>query len=302
MQNPDRLPPRDLPRRRSGRHRDPLSFDSAVGTPTLVVAVPGSADPDGPGQSIANHVGMYRPEVTVRVGYTDGEEDHLSEVLSQVEPPKEGQPVGGVVVPLLTAPHPQILATITAAVERSGAHARVSDGLGPHPLLTELMHLRLAEGGFVRADRMRLISVVAAGTGMADGVVVGSVGAAEAVSAAGVTAVLLAARLGVTVLPAALDDPENLRDAFGQLRTAGSRNPVLAPCVLGTEPGADPDTLAALATEHGAQRSEPLGGHSTLAKIVAVRYAEILNAIGVEQQPTLENLPAPSGSRHRREK
>lgn len=301
MHNPDRLPPRDLPRRRSGRHRDPLSFDSSVGTPTLVLAVPGPADPEGPGQSIANLVGVYRPEVAVRVGYTEGEPERLDDLLGQLEQAEEERPLDAVVVPLLTAPYQPTMAAASAAVEKAGVRVRLAEGLGPHPMLAEVMHLRLAESGFVRADRMRLISVVSASTGMADGVVVGSIGGAEAVNAAGVTAVLLAARLGVTVLPAALDDPASVESAFGQLRDTGSRYPVLAPCVLGNEPGADPATLSGIAERAGARNSEPLGANTTLAKIVALRYAEVLNTVGMQEQPTADELPEPAGARHRRQ-
>lgn len=240
-QNPDRLPPRGLPRRRSGRHRDPLSFDSWVGTPTLVLAVPGSADADAReaaeagaeegtgslGRRMADLVRTHRPEVTIRFGYTEGEEAGLTEALADLEP-QEGRAVRAVVVPLVADAHPPTLEAVHAAVAATGADVRVTEGLGPHPMLAEALHLRLAEAGFVRADRMRLISVAAMGTGMADGVVVGCVGGAESVNVAGVTAVLLAARLGVTVLPAALDDPASLSEVFGQIEAAGCARPVIA--------------------------------------------------------------------------
>ncbi|GAA3765408.1 hypothetical protein HDA32_001689 [Spinactinospora alkalitolerans] len=311
-QNPDRLPPRGLPRRRSGRHRDPLSFDSWVGTPTLVLAVPGSADADAReaaeagaeegtgslGRRMADLVRTHRPEVTIRFGYTEGEEAGLTEALADLEP-QEGRAVRAVVVPLVADAHPPTLEAVHAAVAATGADVRVTEGLGPHPMLAEALHLRLAEAGFVRADRMRLISVAAMGTGMADGVVVGCVGGAESVNVAGVTAVLLAARLGVTVLPAALDDPASLSEVFGQIEAAGCARPVIAPSILGGEvSGAD---LAALAGRFGARVSAPLGATGTLAKIVALRYAEILNSLGIEESPTLEDLPAPVGSRHRPE-
>ncbi|MFC4867232.1 MULTISPECIES: cobalamin biosynthesis protein CbiX [Streptomonospora] len=303
MHNPDRLPPRDLPRRRSGRHRNPLSFDSWVGTPTLVLAVPAAADTGaegsdgaGIGEQMADLVRSYRPEVTIKHGRA-GSGD-LVEALADLEE-RDDHPLRGVVVPLVTGPHRATAEAVAAAVEEAGADARVTEALGPHPMLAETLHLRLAEAGFVRADRMRLISVVAPGTQMTDGVVVGAVGGPEAVNAAGVTAVLLAARLGITVLPADIEDRASMDDAFHQLSTAGCARPVIAPSVVGPEVPAA--RLEQLAQHYGARASAPLGAGSTLAKIAALRYAEVLNTLGAETPPTAEDIPAPVGSRHRPE-
>ncbi|MBB6000600.1 hypothetical protein HNR25_004351 [Streptomonospora salina] len=303
MHNSDRLPPRDLPRRRSGRHRNPLSFDSWVGTPTLVLAVPaetGSSDDGsdgaGIGAEMADLVRAYRPEVTLRHGRA-GSPD-LVEALAGLES-REDHPLRGVVVPLVTGPHRPTSEAVDAAVAEAGADVRVTEALGPHPMLAETLHLRLAEAGFVRADRMRLISVVAPGTQMTDGVVVGAVGGDEGISAAGVTAVLLAARLGITVLPADLEDRGSLDDAFQQLSAAGCARPVIAPCAVGPEFPAE--RLDELARHYDARASAPLGAGSTLAKIAALRYAEVLNTLGAEVPPTADDVPAPVGSRHRQE-
>lgn len=304
MHNSDRLPPRELPKRRSGRHRDPLSFDRWLGTPTLILAVPGSAadacDENGVsvGARTADLLRSYRPEVTIRFGHTEGGQDSLAEALSELES-QEGCPLRGVVVPLVTAPYPRVFQAVDAAVAQAGADVRVTEGLGPHPMLAEVLHLRLAEAGFVRADRMRLISVVARDTGMTDGVVVGAVGGEQAVGVAGVTAVLLAARLGLTVLPADLENEESLAQVMEQLRQAGSVRPAIAASVVGPELPAR--HIESLAARFGARASAPLGASSTVAKIAALRYAEVLNSLGVEQPPTLDELPAPVGSRHRPE-
>ncbi|WP_159945354.1 MULTISPECIES: sirohydrochlorin chelatase [unclassified Nocardiopsis] len=304
MRNSDRLPPRELPKRRSGRHRNPLSFDNWFGTPALIMAVPGTADrargADGEsiGARMAELVRAYRPEVTIRYGHTEGDEQTLDEALGGLEG-SDDRPLAGVVVPLVTAPHTGASAAIEAAVSRNRADVRVTEGLGPHPMLAEVLHLRLAEAGYVRADRMRLISVVARDTSMADGVVVGAVGGEGAVGAAGVTAVLLAARLGLTVLPADLENEASVEQMVGQLRQGGCQRPVIAPSALGPElPGAE---LEALAGRFGARLGAPLGADSLLGKIAALRYAEVLNSLGVEQPPTVEELPAPVGSRHRPE-
>ncbi|WP_017573469.1 sirohydrochlorin chelatase [Nocardiopsis halotolerans] len=304
MRNSDRLPPRELPKRRSGRHRNPLSFDNWFGTPALIMAVPGTADraKDADGESIgarmADLVRAYRPEVTIRYGHTEGDEQTLTEALSGLDA-SDDRPLAGVVVPLVTAPHTKTSAAIEAAVAETGADVRVTEGLGPHPMLAEVLHLRLAESGYVRADRMRLISVVARDTTMADGVVVGAVGGEGAAGAAGVSAVLLAARLGLTVLPADLEDEAALEQILGQLNQGGCKRPVIAPSALGPE--LPREELEALASRFGARLGEPLGADSLLGKIAALRYAEILNSLGVEQPPTVEELPAPVGSRHRPE-
>jgi hypothetical protein len=304
MRNSDRLPPRELPKRRSGRHRNPLSFDNWFGTPALIMAVPGTADrargADGEsiGARMADLVRAYRPEVTIRYGHTEGDEQSLSEALTDLKD-DQGSPLSAVVVPLVTAPHAGTSAAIEEAVARTGAEARVTEGLGPHPMLAEVLHLRLAESGYVRADRMRLISVVARDTTMADGIIVGAVGGEAAAGAAGVSAVLLAARLGLTVLPADLENEAAVEQVVGQLRQGGCRRPVIAPSALGPE--LPREELEALAARFGARLGAPLGADSLLGKIAALRYAEVLNSLGVEQPPTVEELPAPVGSRHRPE-
>ncbi|HIY41552.1 MAG TPA: cobalamin biosynthesis protein CbiX, partial [Candidatus Nocardiopsis merdipullorum] len=57
--------------------------------------------------------------------------------------------------------------------------------------------------------------------------------------------------------------------------------------------------LSALADRLDVRLGTSLGADSLLGKITALRYAEILNSLGVEQPPTAEELPAPVGSRHR---
>ncbi|NKY98736.1 sirohydrochlorin chelatase [Nocardiopsis alborubida] len=304
MRNSDRLPPRELPKRRSGRHRNPLSFDNWFGTPALIMAVPGTADrargADGEsiGARMADLVRAYRPEVTIRYGHTEGDEQSLTEALTDLTD-EQGSPLSAVVVPLVTAPHAGTSAAIEAAVARTSTEARVTEGLGPHPMLAEVLHLRLAESGYVRADRMRLISVVARDTTMADGIIVGAVGGEAAAGAAGVSAVLLAARLGLTVLPADLENEAAVEQIVGQLRQGGCKRPVIAPSALGPE--LPREELEALASRFGARLGAPLGADSLLGKIAALRYAEVLNSLGVEQPPTVEELPAPVGSRHRPE-
>ena len=65
---------------------------------------------------------------------------HLDEALLDLDK-SEDRPLAGVVVPLVTAPHRGTSAAIEAAVAKAGADVRVTEGLGPHPMLAEVLHL-----------------------------------------------------------------------------------------------------------------------------------------------------------------
>ena len=127
-------------------------------------------------------------------------------------------------VPLLAGPDSALMRRIRQAVMDSRAAAELTDVLGPHPLLAEALHVRLSEAGLARADRARLFTVATA----ADGIILATVGGEEAVQAAGITGMLLAARLAVPVMAAALDEEGAVaahRRAAARLRlgAAGAR-------------------------------------------------------------------------------
>lgn len=187
-----------------------------------------------------------------------------------------------VVVPLLTGPHGRLaeLAEVAAA-----AGSPVTDALGPHPLLAEAVHVRLSEAGLARADRARLFAITTA----ADGIVLTVVGGEEAATAAGITGVLLAARLAVPVVAAALDVPGSVVAAVEHLRATGSQRPALAPLVIGPE--ADPELLATAAEETGCPSAAPLGAYPTVGQLIAGIYmAELPPAAPVEEP--VEEQPA----------
>jgi hypothetical protein len=146
----------------------------------------------------------------------------------------------------------------------------VAQPLGPHPLLAEVLHTRLAVAGLARSTRVGRISVVTA----ADGVIVGAAGGEAAVKAAGVVAVLLASRLTIPVATALLSDPAAVKEAAGQLRAAGVSRVGLAPCVIGPE--IDPEMLAAISRQSGVACAAPLGGHHAIGQLVAIRYGAAL--------------------------
>lgn len=186
-----------------------------------------------------------------------------------------------VLVPLLPGPH-GYLTELHALAARTGA--QVTDVLGPHPLLAEAVHVRLSEAGLARADRARLFAIATA----ADGVVLTTVGGEDAAAAAGITGVLLAARLAVPVVAAALDVPGAVAGAVEHLRATGSQRPALAPLVIGPE--APEDLLLAACEETGCPSAAALGAYPTLGQLIASAYLAALPEPVAEPLPTEELL------------
>lgn len=184
-----------------------------------------------------------------------------------------------VVVPLLVGPDAALMDRIRTTVEQSAAPVGLADVLGPHPLLAEAVHVRLSEAGLARADRARLFTVATA----ADGIVLATVGGDEAVRAAGITGMLLAARLAVPVMAAALDQEGSVAAVAEQLRGSGSTQLALAPYLIGPEL---PDGLLdAALKEAGAPAAEGLGAYPAIGKLVLSQYTT-----------TLGITPAPQGA------
>jgi len=224
------LPARTTRYRRRGRHSSPHQLSLPTDSPALVIAVPGSARPESEDTavSIADQAAASCQGAEVRIGFLRGGQDSLEEALEDL-PSRNGLPAG-VVVPLLPFPYPEVDRAIAAAVAAAEAPFVVADHLGPHPLLAEALHVRMADVGLARAARVGRISIVTA----ADGVIVGAVGDEEAVQAAEVVAVLLASRLTTPVAAASLTDPGSIKDAATRLRQAVPRV-ALAPCMVGPE-------------------------------------------------------------------
>ncbi|MGY1439721.1 sirohydrochlorin chelatase [Streptomyces reniochalinae] len=306
---PDNGLPVRMPRpRRPGRHRRPEPVVAPEGAPALVLAVPGT--PSSATRSLAEEtLSIARselPGLDARIGFTDGDDEEFptiraaltsavtdratriryarearemsaataggaaaeeseSPVTAPAREEEDGLPA--VVVPLLAGPDAAQLRRIRQEVLGSGSGAELTDVLGPHPLLAEAVHVRLSEAGLARADRARLFTVATA----ADGIILATVGGEEAVQAAGITGMLLAARLAVPVLAAALDDEGAIQHTAEQLRGSGSQNLAVAPCLIGPEI-AD-GLLEAAAQEAGCSTAEPLGAYPALGKLVASTFA-----------------------------
>ncbi len=258
--------------RPSGRHRSPDRLSVPSNAPALVLAVPGAAcqASDDVSTQIAAFASGSCPGVAVRAGYLEGTHAHLVSVLGALRP--GGVVPAAVVVPILTGPHPGAEAALGKAVAEAGVPVIVTGPLGPHPLLGEVLHARLAEAGLARAERMRHISIVDA----AEGVVVGVAGAAGAVALqeAGIVAVLLASRLAIPVVPASLGHAASMREAVARLREARATRLALAPCVIGPETNFE--ELMAASAQTGARCAQPLGAHPALGQLVAIRYGTAL--------------------------
>ncbi|WP_107100896.1 sirohydrochlorin chelatase [Streptomyces graminilatus] len=294
---PAGLPVR-MPRpRQPGRHRRPEPLAAPEGAPALVLAVPGAPSPTT--RSLAEEVVSIArselPGLDARIGYLDGDDAEfptLQFVLTHSAQERTARyeqaraagadvkaPEGpvAVVVPLLAGPDNALLRQIRQAVMESRIAAELTDVLGPHPLLAEGLHVRLSEAGLARADRARLFTVATA----ADGIILASVGGEEAVQAAGITGMLLAARLAVPVMAAALDEDGSIAAIAEQLRASGSQNLALAPYLIGPE--IDAALLEAAAEEAGCASSDALGPYPAIGKLALAKYT---TALGIApQQP-----------------
>jgi len=235
------------------------------------------------------------PGLDARIGYLDGDDTEFPTVQSVLTYAAEErtarfeqaraagldvkEPDGpvAVVVPLLAGPDSALLRQVRQAVMESRIAAELTDVLGPHPLLAEALHVRLSEAGLARADRARLFTVATA----ADGIILASVGGDEAVQAAGITGMLLAARLAVPVMAAALDQEGSIASVAEQLRSSGSQQLALAPYLIGPE--IDPGLIVEAAQEAGCSASEALGPYPAIGKLALAKYT---TALGIApQQP-----------------
>ncbi|MCX5197260.1 hypothetical protein OOK31_25740 [Streptomyces sp. NBC_00249] len=286
-----------MPRpRQTGRHRRPEPAVAPEGAPALVLAVPGapSAASRGLAEEIISIGRSELPGLDARIGYlegTDGEDaaraefPSLSGVLTAVADERNARaefaraaghevpaPQGpdAVVVPLLAGPDADLLRRMRQALMDSSAAAELADVLGPHPLLAEGLHVRLSEAGLARADRARLFTVATA----ADGIILATTGGEEAVQAAGITGMLLAARLAVPVIAAALDQEGSVAAVAAELRGSGSAQLALAPYLIGPE--AAEGLLDTACKEAECAAAEVLGAYSALGKLAVAQYSAAL--------------------------
>jgi hypothetical protein len=271
--------------RPGGRHRRDIPVSLSQDAPAMVIAVPGSGTDlaAGPVAELLTILRVDNPSVDVRGALIDaapGEPDGVASVLTALAAMRDGGagPVA-VVIPLIVAPHPPLVRRLREAIAASGVDARVSGFVNSNGLVAEALHIRLAEAGLARADRVRLFSIVTA----ADGIIVATVGGPDAATATNVTAVMLAARLALPVFTASLDSSPTLAEVAMRLKEMGVSRLAIAPCVVGPEASlADLDAIAI-----GAECAEPIGAHSNIAKLAAAAYGHVLSQL--EEMPGEES-------------
>ena len=271
------------PPRPAGRHRRAVPASLPQSAPALVLAVPGS-DTDltsGPVGELAAVVRVDNPAVDVRAARIDGggrgDPSDVRAVLADAAARRPDGALCAVVVPLLATPNPPLTRRLREAVAASGANALVSGFINSNAMIAEALHIRLAEAGLARADRVRLFSIVTA----ADGVLIATVGGPDAAMAANVTSVLLAARLALPVMPVSLDSQPSLQEGAMRLKEMGVNRLAVAPCFIGPEATrADLDALAV-----GAECAAPLGAHGNIAKLTAMTYGLAISQLEIPGEP-----------------
>ncbi len=277
-QRSDELPqrgealPRRVSRARPGRHRSPHRLSVASDAPALVLAVPGSAEADTAniGAEVAALAAQSCPGVDIRVGYLEGNSLPVSDFIGPDASSPEDEDLGCVLVPLLMSPAPHVDSELERLVAIRPERTVLAAHLGPHPLVAEALHARLAEAGLARHARSTGLSIASDGRG----VVVLADRGEEAANAAAVAAVLLASRLSVPVVPASLGEAASIVEAVNRLSESGAQRPVLAPCMIG------PETSQRLLDDISAALDAPcaplIGAHQAVGQLVAIRYGAAL--------------------------
>ena len=272
------------PLRSSGRHRRAVPASLPQTAPALVLAVPG-ADTDltsGPAGELTAILRVDNPAVEVRAARIDGggpgDPSDLRAVLADVATRRPDGPPCAVVIPLIATVNPPVVSRLRESVAASGVNAIVSGFLNSNAMIAEALHIRLAEAGLARADRVRLFSIVTA----ADGVLIATSGGPHGAASANVTSVLLAARLALPVITASIDSAPTVHEGVMRLKEMGVNRLAVAPCFIGPEIVAkfDVDSLRAL----GAECAAPIGAHSNIAKLAAMTYGQALSSLDLTVQ------------------
>ncbi|HLI40126.1 MAG TPA: hypothetical protein VKV35_00565 [Streptosporangiaceae bacterium] len=268
-----------------GRHRRPVPASLPEGAPALVLAVPCLAEDglSGVTAEIATVLRVDNPALdvrTARIGHGGrGDPAGIRAVLADAAARRPAGAPSAVVVPQLVTPHPATIRALREAIGAVGAHASIAELFNTNALLAEAAHIRLAEAGLARADRVRMFSI----TTSADGIVLVTAGGEEAVGSASVTAVLLAARLALPVIAASLDGTPTVADAAARLEQMGVTRIAVAPCLIGPE--ADLAALQQAASAVGARCAAPLGAHGNVIRLISLAYGHALSQIETLDAP-----------------
>jgi hypothetical protein len=267
--------------RPGGRHRRDVPVSLSQDAPALVLAVPGTGTDltSGPVGDLLTIIRVDNPSVDVRGARFEAPDDDPAGIRAVLSSAAAARPEAGpaaIVIPLIAAPHPPLVRKLRQAIADSGVNALVTGFINSNAMIAEALHIRLAEAGLARADRVRLFSIVTA----ADGIIVATVGGPDAAQAANVTSVLLAARLALPVFTASLDSSPSVHDVAMRLKEMGVNRIAIAPCVIGPE--ASPGALEASAI--GAECAPPIGAHGNVAKLAAIAYGHALNQLELPEE------------------
>ncbi|MFJ6744146.1 sirohydrochlorin chelatase [Streptomyces sp. NPDC091279] len=226
--------------------------------PALVVVAHGSRDPRALStvQALLHRVRALRPDLPVHLGHIELNEPLLPETLAAL-----GDRTA-VLVPLLLSRGYHVKRDLPEMAAAAPGHARVAAALGPHPLLVDALHDRLLQAGWPRepdATLRRTGAIVLAAAGSRD---------PDSRVDTERTARLLAARLGVPVLPGyATTASPTVPDAVRALTSRGRHRVAVAsyftaPGRFATESATHTPWLA----------SSPLGNHPSIAHLLLHHY------------------------------
>ncbi|WP_217166711.1 sirohydrochlorin chelatase [Streptomyces sp. AC512_CC834] len=238
------------------------STEATGGTPALVVVAHGSRDPRALStvRALLDRVRALRPALPVHLGHIELNEPLLPDTLAALG---DGD---AVLVPLLLSRGHHVKRDIPEMAAVSPARTRVAAPLGPHPLLVDALQDRLLEAGWpTHPGPDHAVVLAAAGSR-----------APDSATDTARTAALLAARLGVPVLPAyASAASPTVPEAVRALTARGHRRVAVASCF--TAPGRFATQCTAAAPWIA---SAPLGTHPAMARLLLHRYDEALMTSG----------------------
>jgi sirohydrochlorin ferrochelatase len=230
--------------------------------PVLVAVAHGSRDPEAlrTAHALLDRIRALRPGLTVRLGHIELNEPLLDDTLAALRG-------DAVLVPLMLTRGYHVKQDIPQALARAPhLRGRIAAPLGPHPLLAEALHARLAEAGWRAgsAQSARRTGIVLAAAGSRD---------PQSARDTEATAALLRARLGggVPVVPAYAAAGPDVTGAVRQLVARGRHRVAVASCFAA--PGRFATATAAAAPWVAAA---PLGAHPAMAALVLHRYDRAL--------------------------
>ncbi|GGX25432.1 hypothetical protein GCM10010297_53290 [Streptomyces malachitofuscus] len=234
--------------------------------PALVVVAHGSRDPRALStvRQLLAGVRALRPGLTVHLGHIELNAPLLPDTLAELD--ARGTEAA-VLVPLLLSRGYHVKRDIPEMAAGARLHTRVAAPLGPHPLLADALHARLTEAGWrtpADAATRRESAVILAAAGSRD---------PESRVDTGRTARLLAARLGVPVIPAyASAAAPTVPDALRTLAARGRHRVAVASYF--TAPGRFATECATAAPWIA---SAPLGTHEAMPHLLLHHYDQTLH-------------------------